>query len=64
MPNDTVSTTGSIPENLTGQHAHPPKSRVVSNDPTKDINGMSGQDGFKASSPKASVKLTTPAKVS
>ena len=64
MANDTVSTTGSIPDNLTGQHGHPAKSRIVSNDPTKDINGLAGKDGFKAASPKASVKLTTEAKVS
>ena len=64
MANDTVSTTGSIADNLTGQLSHPPKSRVVSNDPTKDISGINSQDGFKAASPKASVKLTTEAKVS
>ena len=63
MANDTVSTTGSIPENLKGLHEHPPKSNVVSNNPTKDIGGL-GHDGFKDASPKASVKLTTDAKVS
>ena len=64
MANDTVSTSGSIPDNLKGLHAHPPKSRIVSNDPTSDISGMKSQDGFKAASPKASVKLTTESKVS
>ena len=64
MANDTVSTTGSISDNLTGQHGHPSKSRIVSNDPTKDIVGLGSPDGFKATSPKASVKLTTEAKVS
>ena len=64
MANNTVSTTGSNPDNLTGQKGHPPKSRIVSNDPTKDITGLGSPDGFKAESPKASVKLTTEAKVS
>ena len=64
MAHDTVSTPGSIPDNLTGQHGHPPKSRVVMNDQTADIKGIGSQDGFKAASPKASVKLTTEAKVS
>ena len=64
MANDTVSTTGSIPDNITGQHGHPPRSRVVSNDNTADIKGLGSPDGFKAASPKASVKLTSEAKVS
>ena len=63
MAHDTVSTTGNNSDNLTGQTTHPPKSRIVSNDPTKDITGIGSHDGFKADSPKASVKLTTEAKV-
>ena len=59
-----VSTTGSLPDNLTGQREHPAKSRIVVNQESKDINGVSSGDGFAARSPKASVKLTTPAKVS
>ena len=64
MANDTVKTTGSIADNLTGHHGHPAKSRIVSNDVTADIKGLGSPDGFKAASPKASVKLTTEAKVS
>ena len=63
MGKDTVSTSGKNSDNIKGQLAHPSRSRIVSNDPTKDIGGL-GHDNFDAVSPKASVKLTTEAKVS
>lgn len=59
-----VSTTGSLPDNPSGLLAHPPKSRIVSNDPTASISGITGQDSFSERSPKASVKLTAPGEVS
>ncbi len=58
-----VSTTGSLPDNPTGQLAHPPSSQVVMNDQTA-FKAMKGSDGFSARQPKANVKLTTPGKVS
>lgn len=64
MAHDTVGTSGSLPDNPTGQKGHPAKSNVVSNDMNKDISGQKGQDSFSSRSPKASVKLSTPAKVS
>ncbi len=63
MAHDTVSTTGSRPDNPTGQKGHPAKSSVVTNDQT-GMKAHGGNDSFSEKHPKASVKLTTPSKVS
>ena len=57
MPNDTVSTSGRLPDNPGGQLGHPKKSNIVANDQTQ-CKAHGGTDGFSAKSPKASVKVT------
>ena len=62
MAHDTVSTKGSISSNPTGQLGHPKSGNIVKNDNTQ-FNAKRGSDGFSAKSPKASVKLSTPSRV-
>lgn len=56
MAHDTVSTTGSIRSNPTGQLEHPGKKKVIMNRPAETVNSLKRADQFSAKSPKASVK--------